>query len=58
MSTDARAIEGSCRAVKSVDQQLAELYTRRLAVQNLIRCLESYAECQVKNGSRERLKRA
>jgi len=42
--------------VKSVHKKLAELYSRRTAVERLIQCLESYAECQTKNGRRERLK--
>jgi hypothetical protein len=43
---------------KSIQEKLAELYSRRSAVENLIRCLESYAECQSKNGNRDRLKTA
>jgi|HubBroStandDraft_1064217.scaffolds.fasta_scaffold22266_3 hypothetical protein len=43
---------------KSVDKQLADLYSRRSAVESLIRCLESYAECQAKNERRERLETA
>ena len=34
--------------LKSIRKQLAELYSRRSAVENLIRCLESYADCQAK----------
>jgi hypothetical protein len=44
--------------VKSVHRQLAELYSRRIAVESLIRCLESYAECQAKNGERRQLRSA
>ncbi len=32
----------------AVDKQLADLYSRRLAVDSLIRSLESYAACQAK----------
>jgi hypothetical protein len=42
---------------KSVSEKLQELYSRRSAVESLIRSLESYVECQAKNGS-ERLKEA
>jgi len=43
---------------KLLRKKLAELYSRRSAVENLIRCLESYAACQTKNEGRVRLKRA
>jgi hypothetical protein len=46
------------RDIKSIQKKLAELYARRSAVENLIRCLEDYAECQAKNGSRDRSKSA
>ena len=45
----------SPRNLKSIQKKLAELYARRLAVESLIRCLESYAECQAKHESRESL---
>jgi len=44
--------------VKSIHKKLAELYSRRTAVESLIRHLESYAACQAKDGRRERLKSA
>ena len=46
------------RDVKSIHKKLMELYSRRSAVEGLIRCLESYAECQAKDGSERRLKSA
>jgi hypothetical protein len=58
MGTDFSIDNTSPRDVKSIHKKLAELYSRRLAVESLIRCLESYAECQAKNGSRKRLKSA
>jgi hypothetical protein len=45
----------SPRDSKSIHKKLAELYSRRLAVESLIRCLESYAECQAKHERRESL---
>jgi hypothetical protein len=48
----------SPRNIESLHKKLAELYSRRIAVESLIRCLESYAECQAKNASRPRLKSA
>jgi hypothetical protein len=47
-------------SVKSIYEQLADLYSRRSAVESLIRCLESYAECQARCEGHERpeLKRA
>jgi hypothetical protein len=48
----------SRRDVKSIDKQLAELYSRRSTVESLIKCLESYAECQAKGQRRQRLKSA
>ncbi len=44
------------RDYKAIDKRLADLYCRRSAVENLIRCLEGYAACQAKNERRERLK--
>ena len=44
------------RDVRSIDKELDKLYSRRSTVENLIRCLESYAECQAKGERRERLK--
>jgi hypothetical protein len=43
---------------KSIHKKLADLYARRVAVESLIRCLESYAEFQVKGERRVSLKRA
>ena len=48
----------SPRDVKSIHKKLTELYSRRSAVESLIRCLESYAACQAKDERRERLKSA
>jgi hypothetical protein len=45
----------SPRNIKSIHKKLAELYARRLAVESLIHCLESYAECQAKSEGRQRL---
>jgi len=56
MVTNLGADNISLRDGKSVHKQLAELYSRRSAVDSLIRCLESYAACQAKNGGRVRLK--
>jgi len=56
MGADLRVKNTSIRDVRSRRKKLEELYSRRTAVESLIRCLESYAECQAKNGSRERLK--
>ena len=44
------------RDIKSIHQKLGQLYSRRMAVESLIRCLERYAEFQAKDGGRERLK--
>jgi hypothetical protein len=55
MGTDISVKNISPRDVKSVQKKLAELYSRRSDVESLIRCLESYARCQAKSGSRERL---
>jgi hypothetical protein len=41
--------------VESTRKKLADLYARRLAVEGLIRCLESYAACQAKPEDCERL---
>jgi len=46
------------RDVKSIHKKLVKLYSRRSAVENLIQCLESYAACQAKDGSRARLRNA
>ena len=46
------------RDVKSINKKLVELYSRRSAVESLIRCLEGYAQCQAKGESRQRLKSA
>jgi hypothetical protein len=47
------------REAKSVHKQLAELYDKRSAIDQLIRCLEGYAAvCQTKGARRERLKNA
>ena len=46
------------RGVESIHKKLVELYSRRSAVESLIRCLESYAACQVKNGNHETAKSA
>ena len=40
--------------VKSIQKKLEELYSQRSAVESLIRCLETYAECLAKNGSQVR----
>ena len=48
----------SPRDVKSINKKLMELYSRRTAVESLIRCLESYAECQAKDESPQRLRSA
>jgi hypothetical protein len=48
----------SPRDSKSLHKKLADLYSRRIAVESLIRCLESYAECQAKNGERRQLRSA
>jgi hypothetical protein len=58
MGADLVVNHTSPRGIKSIDKKLADLYSRRTAVESLIRCLESYAECQVKNGGRVRLKSA
>jgi len=50
--------ETSSISVKAVDKKLADLYSRRLAVNSLIRSLEGYAAFQAKNGHRRRLKSA
>lgn len=44
--------------VKSIPKKLVELYSRRAAVDDLIRCLESYAACQSKDGNSARLRSA
>jgi hypothetical protein len=44
------------QATKSIPEKLADLYSRRATVETLIRCLESYAECQAKHEGRERLR--
>jgi hypothetical protein len=56
MGADLSINHTSTRDVKSIHQKLAVLYSRRAAVDSLIRCLESYAECQAKHAGRERLK--
>jgi hypothetical protein len=43
---------------KSIPKKLVELYSRRAAVDDLIRCLESYAACQSKDGNSSQLRRA
>ena len=58
MGADSVVHNTSPRGVKSIHKKLTELYSRRSAVESLIRCLESYAACQAKDGSRERLKSA
>jgi DNA-binding SARP family transcriptional activator len=52
------SVNTSPRNVKSVHKKLAELYSRRSAVESLIRYLESYAACQAKDERRARLKSA
>lgn len=39
---------------KSIQKKLADLYSRRAAVESLIRCLESYADCRAKHERSER----
>ena len=46
------------RDVKSINKKLVELYSQRSAVESLIRCLESYAECQAKDAGPQRLRSA
>ena len=46
------------RAPQSIYEQLASLYSRRSALEQLIRNLESYAEWQAKTGQTEAPKRA
>ena len=58
MGADLGVNNTSSRGAKSVDKKLADLYSRRNAVESLIRCLESYAECQAKGERRVRLKSA
>jgi hypothetical protein len=58
MGADLSVNNISPRDVKSVDKKLAELYSRRSAVESLIRYLESYAACQAKDERRARLKSA
>lgn len=48
----------SPRNVKTIHKKLAELYSRRSAVECIIRHLESYAACQAKDGHRARLRSA
>jgi hypothetical protein len=43
---------------KSIPKKLVELYSRRAAVDDLIRCLESYAACQSKDGNSVHRRRA
>jgi uncharacterized membrane protein len=58
MGADLAINNTSPRDVKSIHKKLAELYSRRSAVESLIRCLESYAACQAKDERRDRLKSA
>ena len=46
------------RDVKSLRKKLADLYSRRDAIESLIRCLEGYAECRARHEGRERRKSA
>jgi hypothetical protein len=55
MGADLGVRNTSPDGVKSVHKKLEDLYSRRPAVESFIRCPESYAACQAKNGTRVRL---